>query len=142
MNTRSGDLYARTRPGANLNDGEVQRLRQLLTKKPTGTVTTPTITANQNNFPIPPHANLFRIIPDNVGPKTFTGFAGGTPGRLLFILNGGPQNLIFTIEDGASEAANRFLNGTAGNTTIIPAKIAGIIYDGADLRWRLVSLTP
>ena len=73
-------------------------------------------------------------------PVTFTGLAGGAAGRVVHLINVGPDTITLNSEDVASTAANRFLLATA--TLVIAANgICQVWYDTTSSRWRAMSIT-
>ncbi len=90
------------------------------------------ITANQNNYAIGAQTS-FRLSSD--ASRNVTGLTGGVDGKIITIRNVGTQNIVFTHEDGASTAANRFFFSTAGNITLLPKGSITLQYDATDSRW-------
>jgi hypothetical protein len=67
---------------------------------------------------------------------TVTGFAGGTDGRRLVVINQTSAALQLTAESASSTAANRLR--FAGSANISVDDSFEFIYDGTDNRWQLV----
>lgn len=72
------------------------------------------------------------------GATTITGATGGAAGRVLTVVNAGPDSIQINSEDAGSTAANRFLLSTA-NITIAPEGTAQFWYDTTNSRWRRLS---
>jgi hypothetical protein len=98
------------------------------------------IVANQNDYAPTGHATavIFRVSSD--APRSITGLAGGTDGRIVIIHNIGAFDITFTNQDVLSLVGNRFLFAT--NVTIEPDKSLQIIYDATSTKWRRVTTAP
>ena len=74
-------------------------------------------------------------------PLTITGFAGGSGGRLIFVVNVGANRIRITNQAGGSVAANRVITPNAANMDLEVADSAQLGYDATDSRWRVASST-
>jgi len=90
------------------------------------------IVANTNDYAIGAGTN-FRLLTD--ASRNITGLTGGVEGKILVIRNVGGFNIVFTNEDAASVAANRFTFSTGGNITILPNGSITLEYDVTSARW-------
>src|SRR5262245_52098107 len=66
-------------------------------------VTVPQVTANQNNYPLPPGG---MVIFTTDASRNFTGFVGARPGLTVFY-NGGSFDGVIVNNSGSSTAENR-----------------------------------
>lgn len=92
------------------------------------------ITANKNDFN-PPGLSIARVLSINADARrTITGFlASGYTGKKFYVLNNGTFPIVFSYEDAASAAGNRFrFGGVLGG-----GQGAELYYDGA--RWCALS---
>ncbi len=97
------------------------------------------ITADQNDYAPPGFstAAVLRISAD--AARAVTGLAGGTPGRVVALVNIGSHAITLANAHAGSAAANRFSIGT--NAVIVAGRSALVWYDTADSRWRLLALS-
>lgn len=100
------------------------------------TISPAQITANQNNYnPTGAYqADIIRLDAD--GAYNITGLAGGSSGRIKFLMNVSSETLTLTDEDANSSAANRFAFGE--NFEFTSNKMILLVYDGESERWRMV----
>lgn len=130
-----GDDFVLTRP--KLTPAQIAQVRTGLAESLGEEVTEPQLTANQNNFPLSPGFVLHRFTTDGVA-RTITGFAGGSPGRVVFFCNaGGAANITLNNQDAASSAENRIITGAGGNVAVTPDQLVYLVYDHTSQRWRL-----
>lgn len=103
----------------------------------TGVISPPQITSNQNDYAPTGFsaASTLRLSSDT--SRTVSGLAGGADGRMILIHNVGAQNIVFSNQDAASLAANRFLLGS--NVTLGADAALPLRYDGTTQRWRPAS---
>lgn len=73
--------------------------------------------------------------------RNITGMTAGVAGRVVWLFNIGTQPAVFTNNDAASTAGNRFLNANAGNKTINQGACIAYWYDGTSAAWRQISMT-
>lgn len=101
------------------------------------TVTVPSITVSKDNFnPTGVDvATVLRLSSD--ASRTISGIAAQTPGKRLFLLNVGAQDIVLSNSNASSSAANRF--DIAADITITTKKCALIYYDGTDSNWKALS---
>ena len=98
---------------------------------------TDTSTGTQNDFAVNSAVSVLRW--NGASTATFTGFAGGTNGRLLLVINESTaQGVTFNNENASSTAANRFTILNSSSEVIGALGAALFRYDGASSRWRLV----
>lgn len=90
------------------------------------------ITSNQNDYAIGSQTS-FRLSTD--ASRDITGLTGGVDGKIISIRNIGSFNIVFTNEDAASTAANRFTFSTSGNITVAPNGTLVLQYDASSSRW-------
>ena len=95
------------------------------------------VTANRDNYPLP-DATVLRMSSD--AARDITGFADGTDGRLLIILNTGAQNIVLKHQSGNSTAANRIVANSGADLTLAANQLALLIYDVTSKRWRATEL--
>jgi len=96
--------------------------------------TVPQVTADQNNYAIPP-GELIRLSTD--ASRTFTGFSGSRPG-LFVICNVGSQNVVIANDNAGSTAENRVLCHSGANITLNANESVLITYDFQSSRWRTI----
>lgn len=94
-----------------------------------------TTSANDFNPPGLANAVVLRVSASNFLSGTITGLQGGEDGRLLWLVNVGPANIIVNHEDGSSAAANRFRLASNTNKTLQPGAALGLLYDPGVARW-------
>jgi hypothetical protein len=94
------------------------------------------IVANQNDYAT---AGFTRLRLSTDAPRTITGMAGGTDGRILYIVNVGANNLTFANEDVGSVAANRIITGHVAPLTVGADEAITFMYDGTTARWRTMA---
>lgn len=75
------------------------------------------------------------------GVVNITGFSGGRAGRVIRVMNLGSSVLTLNDEDAGSTAANRMLFTGAADLALAERDVATFWYDGAILRWKLLSTT-
>lgn len=131
----SGD-YQNTKPG--LDNRQVNQVAVQLARNLTGTVTLSQLTADADNFNLP-GCSIARVSTD-ASVRTITGFAGGTPGRIVILRHIGSNNITLANENAGSEAENRLLSTTGSDRTLAPGGMALIAYDGNSLRWLMTIL--
>lgn len=95
-----------------------------------------TITGNQNDYNPSglSTANTLRLATD--APRTITGIAGGSDGRILVVHNVGANTLVLASENAGSTAANRFL--LAADITMAANEAVILQYDSTSSRWRAI----
>ena len=74
--------------------------------------------------------------------RTITGFAGGTDGKQIYVVNVGSNDLILADEDAASSAENRTISGHGVDITLDPDESAHLWYDLTSLRRRILGTNP
>lgn len=95
------------------------------------------VSSSQNDWAPTGIADASAIRISATGTFNITGISGGRTGRLLFLINGGTNKVIFKHEDVASLAANRF-NLSARDAVLSPGAILAALYDAVSSRWRLM----
>lgn len=81
-------------------------------------------------------ASVLRLSTNDGTARALGGLVGGSDGRIVFVHNLGPGQIVLLDEAVASTAANRFaLNGNVN----LPADVMTILqYDATSLRWRAI----
>ena len=74
------------------------------------------------------------------GTATFTGFAGGTDGRFIRVVNASNYTITLANQNSGSVASNRMIIETGGNVDILPNSSFELSYDSGVSRWRVVVL--
>ncbi|MBU3741157.1 MAG: hypothetical protein FGM24_02610 [Candidatus Kapabacteria bacterium] len=74
--------------------------------------------------------------------STWTGFAGGTDGKVLCITNATAENMVIPSNATSSTAGNRVLTTDGNDFVITPGATATFVYSQADLAWRVTSVSP
>lgn len=99
-------------------------------------ITSPSqITANQNDYNgLIGSTRVARVSTD--ASRNVTGMTGGVAGRQITWFNIGSNDLVFTNEDAASTAANRYAIGS--DLTIPAGGSVTFWYDGTSSRWRAI----
>lgn len=91
------------------------------------------LTGNVNDYAPAGFQNATTLKLSSTLPVNITGLAGGTSGRVLWIVNAGAFDLTFTPQDVLSAAANRF--AIVGPTVVPPGYAVSFIYDPGASRW-------
>ncbi len=94
-------------------------------------------TGTQNDVAIS-SGGLFRY--NGLGTAAFSGFAGGTDGKFIRIINISASSISFANQDATSAAENRIITTTGNAITITTNGSIGLQYDGAAQRWRVVNV--
>lgn len=74
--------------------------------------------------------------------STWTGFAGGTDGKMLLLTNATDKNMIVAHNSTSSSVANRVRTVDGVNLVITPGATATLLYSAADQAWRVTSISP
>lgn len=94
------------------------------------------ITGNQNDYALPA-ADIVRL--DSDAARTITGFAAGTSGQAVLLINVGSFSITIKHESASSSAANRVTVPWANDLVIAASGgSALLVYDADDSRWRAV----
>ena len=117
------------------NDGR----KWLFTESPlllNAPLTPATITGDQNNYSPTglASAQVLRLASD--ASRTITGINGGLPGRVLFIINIGANDIILSNENASSTAELRFAIGA--DVTLGASESCILWYDNTSTRWRMI----
>ncbi|MFI5250789.1 MAG: hypothetical protein ACHQQQ_00030 [Bacteroidota bacterium] len=97
---------------------------------------TPTqIASNQNDYAIGT-VSILRLNTDI--SRTISGFNNGFPGRFLYIINTGSNNLILSNQNTASQAQNRIISGNGSDITLASDQSIILWYDNTSQRWRRI----
>lgn len=113
------------------------------TQTETGVISPPQITADQNNYAPTGFATAVNIrLTSDTNGRHITGIAGGTPGRVVRLINasatGSGLTIMLDIESASSTAANRFAGFTVGTQiSLNPGGGQMLWYDGTASRWIL-----
>lgn len=92
-----------------------------------------TTTGTSNNVALGPTTYY-----NGAGPATFTGFNGGSPGKIIAIQNVSSSRLTVTYEDSGSSAANRITYFGSPTQLIIPTGGGAVFMYVVD-RWRVIA---
>jgi hypothetical protein len=95
------------------------------------------ITVDQNNYTLA-NAVIFRL--SSNASRNITGFAGGSNGRTITIINVGLNSIALQNQSASSAVNNRIITGTGLALTLAADNVATLIYDGTTARWRVVSV--
>jgi hypothetical protein len=74
--------------------------------------------------------------------STWTGFAGGTDGKMLLLTNATGKNMVIAHNSTSSSAGNRVLTVDGVNLVVTPGATTTLLYSTADLAWRVTSISP
>jgi hypothetical protein len=105
-------------------------------------VTPAALAAGNNNDYAGFSTNSFARLSANAAGSTLTGFANGTNGRVLILVNISANALTITNEDAASVAANRIITLSGQSVVLGLNDVMALAYDPTTTRWRQVTLTP
>lgn len=107
----------------------------------TGDISPTALSADANNYNPTglSTASTIRISTNDTTDRTLTGLAGGADGRLIFLHNLGPGNLLLSDEDALSTAGNRF--ALTSTVTMMPDALSMLQYDFTSQRWRVLHKT-
>jgi len=101
--------------------------------------------ANINNFDLD-NESFFKIT--GTTASSITGFANGSTGRFIIVVNNTDKNQTFVQESASSTASNRFVLGQANRTVGVNSTATFIYVTGLTIggvsgqsRWVLVALT-
>lgn len=96
-----------------------------------------TLTASQNDYNPAGLGTAAVLQLSSDAPRSLTGLAGGTSGRVVVIVNVGSQPITLQDESAASLAANRFSLGAALG---LDARQSAVLrYDAAAARWLVIA---
>lgn len=74
--------------------------------------------------------------------STWTGFAGGTDGKILSVTNATVENMVVRNNSTSSTSGNRVLTADGNDFIITPGATATFVYSQVDLAWRVTSVSP
>lgn len=74
--------------------------------------------------------------------STWTGFAGGRDGKMLWLTNATGENMVIAHNSTSSSSANRIRTVDGNNLIITPGATANFVYSIADSAWRVTSISP
>jgi hypothetical protein len=74
--------------------------------------------------------------------STWTGFAGGRDGKMMWITNATAENMVVSHNATSSSTANRVRTVDGSNLVITPGATASFVYSIADSAWRVTSVSP
>lgn len=100
-------------------------------------VNSPTsLSADQNNYSLP-SADIVRLT--SSAARNLTGFAAGSSGQIVLLINVGSYDITIKHESTSSTAANRVTVPWAGDCVLSASGGAvTIVYDATSSRWRVV----
>ncbi len=94
------------------------------------------ITADQNDYTLPT-ADIVRL--DAAAARNITGFAAGTSGQAVLIVNVGSHAITIKHQSASSTDANRVVVPWAGDCVLnASGGSAVLVYDSTTSRWRVV----
>jgi hypothetical protein len=96
------------------------------------------ITGNVNDYDPGGNQGFVRLSSD--AAWNITGLLAAPDGTHRTLVNVGGFNLTLKNADGASTAANQFLNAAGGDVVLGPNHMAVAVYDGTTQRWRVGKL--
>src|SRR3990172_2029911 len=73
-------------------------------------------------------------------PVSITGFAAGSNGRMLWVVNNGTNAITLVNQSASSTAANRFVNLSGGDYVLANNDSVLMVYDGTATKWRVFQL--
>jgi len=136
------DHHAQSHTHGSAGDGTALSPATLTAAKLIGSVCSPSVTANQNNYNPSGFSTctILRLVP--TADRNITGFAAQEHGRIIFVYNaatGPSQSINLKTESTSSTAANRITmeQDLVGTLTISPRSGAYMVYDGTLQRWLL-----
>jgi hypothetical protein len=91
-----------------------------------------------NDYAVPSEVTFLAASVSSAGDHTITGFAGGTPGRVLVIANQGGR-ILLTHADTGSAVGNRLSLLTGATTYLTPFGRAVFVYDDVTNVWYQVA---
>lgn len=95
------------------------------------------ITADQNDYTLP-SADIVRL--DSSAAKNITGFAAGSSGQAIVLVNVGSYAITIKHQSTSSSAANRVVVPWAGDYVLdASGGSAVLVYDGTTSRWRVLA---
>lgn len=84
-------------------------------------------------------AGIVKVVP-NAANSTLTGLVGGTPNRLIWLINhGGGGNLVLKNLDAGSNPVNQFTTPGATDLTIAQYSAVQLWYDPEDSQWHALA---
>lgn len=93
--------------------------------------TPPILTSTVHNYPIGNYS-LLRL--GSTVSVTITGFAGGTQGKVLWVINVGNNTIVLANQNTSSYAQNRII----GNVSLAANSTSLLWYDSTTQRWRIL----
>lgn len=96
------------------------------------------ITANQNDYTPTGLLGAFIVRLSSDASRNITGMGRDGNAYIKIVANIGAQNIVFTNEDAASTANQRFALKGAVSYTLLPGAAVVVFYDGTSDRWRIV----
>lgn len=82
---------------------------------------------------------VFGRLSGNVAGSTVSGFANGTDGREIRLVNVGANTITITNQDAASAAANRIITATGASILMLADDCMILMYDATTQRWRQIT---
>lgn len=83
-----------------------------------------------------------RVGGTNIASSSWTGFAGGTDGKMLTITNATGENMVFNHNSVNSSNGNRIMTVDGNGLVVTPGATVTLIYSLADLAWRVTAISP
>ncbi len=96
--------------------------------------------ANNNNFDLITNKfSSYRITNTTGNDFTYSGFTGGTNGRIVTLYNASNENIDLLDQNATSLAANRIITGQGGDITIGNQASVTMQYNTVDNRWVVIN---
>lgn len=141
MNPRYGDeeRYRLPDDAERIDRGDIDQDRPVIVSQEAQVteVTTPQVTADQNNYPLP-KGDPIRLSTD--ASRTFTGFTPPRVGTFVMV-NVGSFDLVIANNSGSSSAENRVMCHTGADITLNANESVQMYYDYTSSRWRTVGFS-
>lgn len=83
-----------------------------------------------------------RVSGTNIASSSWTGFSGGTDGKMLTITNATSENMVFNHNSVNSTNGNRIMTVDGNGLVVTPGATVTLIYSLADLAWRVTAISP
>lgn len=98
------------------------------------------IVANQNDYNPSGFSSAQVLFLTSDAARDITGFVAGNKGRLIWVYNGGAQNITLKHQT-TSTAANRIIGRGGADTVLTPNAGAQLYYSGSQSRWLVLGDT-
>lgn len=99
------------------------------------------VAMNNNNYDLTTiKYSSYRITNTTGDDFTYSGFTGGSDGRIVTLYNASNEVIDLINQSSASVAANRIITGQGGDISIDPEGAATLQYNTFDNRWVVIAL--